>query len=67
MRYHHVVGYSTTKHYNKVILDDVSATERVIELDMGKGYEGNVTNVQMYGKYMFVTKRYYKIILIYDL
>lgn len=26
-----------------------------------------MTNVQMYGKYMFVTKRYYKVILIYDL
>lgn len=30
MRYHHVAAYTTTKHYNKVIVDDVSATERII-------------------------------------
>jgi len=38
-----------------------------MELEFEKGFEGNVTNVQTYGKYMFIIKQYVKTILIYDL
>lgn len=34
---------------------------------MGKGFEGNVTNVQVYGKYLFIIKRYVKSIYVYNL
>lgn len=48
-------------------MDDVSVNENVIELEMGKGFAGNVTNVQTYGRYLFVILRYYKSIRVYDL
>lgn len=34
---------------------------------MGVGYAGNVTDVEVYGKYMFVNLKYYKTIAVYDL
>lgn len=64
---HHIVAYTTRRHFNKVVVDDMSSKEHIMELEMGKGFAGNVTNVQTYGRYMFVILRYYKTILIYDL
>lgn len=61
------MAYTTKKHYNKVIIDDVTEKLNVMEIDLGKGFAGNATNVQTYGKYMFVIKRYVKTIQVYDL
>lgn len=36
-------------------------------MEMGKGFEGNITNVQAYGKYLFVIRKYIKSILVYNI
>lgn len=45
LKMHHVIAYTTNKHHNRVYLDDASTTENIIEIDLGKGYEGNITGV----------------------
>ncbi len=67
LQMHHITAYTTTLHYNKVVIDDVTTKQSVIEIEQGKGFAGNVTNVQTYGRYLFVILRYYKTIRIYDL
>ena len=65
----HLIAYTTKKHYNKVFLREIAdiKSHNEISLNMGVGYAGNVTDVEVYGKYMFVNLKYYKTIAVYDL
>jgi len=68
LKLHHVIAYTTVKHYNKFIVQDiVDGQMKTYELELGKGFDGNITNVQAYGKYIFVMRRYVKTIMVYNM
>jgi hypothetical protein len=44
LKSYHIAVYTTTKHYNRIIIDDVNEKTKLLEFEMGLGYSGNVTN-----------------------
>ena len=65
----HLIAYTTKRHYNRVNLreiTDINSHEETT-LNLGAGYAGNITGVEVYGKYMFINLKYYKTILVFDL
>lgn len=67
LQLHHLIVYSTTKHHNRIYIDDANTIENILEINLGKGYEGNITGVEVYGRYMFVILKYVKTVQVYDL
>ena len=66
LKKHHLIAFTTKSHYNRIYLNDING-EAIDEVSLGKGYEGNVTGVEVADKYMYVILKYVKKIQIYDL
>ncbi len=67
METHHIAAYTTTKHFNTVIITDLQKNKNICEINLGKGFAGNVTSIAITGKYLFIVLKYIKTIKIYDL
>lgn len=59
--------YTTSKHYNSIYLTDLTVGKAITELQLGKGFIGNVTSVGVTGRYLYVVLHYIKTVQVYDL
>lgn len=64
---HHVLAYSTDKYYNKIFIEDLSKERTTIEVDLGKGFPGNITSLTISNKHLYVVLKHIKRINVYPL
>ena len=59
LKMHHIIAYTTKSHFNRIYLSEINGDE-ISEVSLGKGYEGNVTGVEVADKYLYVILKYVK-------
>lgn len=69
LKTYHIIAYTTEKHYNRIYLRNLNKNsgEKEVYIQLGKSYAGNITGLEVHGKYLFVNLKYYKTVYVYDL